>query len=218
MHLTARTLGPAALILGALAWVATIRTTPVEATTNAPATAEQLAARADIEEGRRLVLHHACGDCHGGGQPGADGWLAGAPDSTFWFKIGPFTTVPRNLTPDNLTGTGRFTERQLFNALRYGLRPGETPDVTITSMTPGEGNFPEFPKYLAIPMPWPGFRHMTDQELWNIAAYLKRGLKPVSHRVPDSEGPPDFWASNYTVEMIGPYPAATFPTAYEQRP
>ena len=46
-------------------------------------------------------------------------------------------------------------------------------------------------------------------------AILKRGVKPVSNRVADSEGPPDFWASEYTVAKIGPHPAAPFPTANE---
>lgn len=175
------------------------------------ATAEQ------VLRGRMLVISHACGDCHGGGSdPRADGWLSGTRDSTQEFKIGAFTTRPRNLTPDNLTGLGRFSERQIFNALRYGLRPGETPDVTITSSTPGQGNFPMNPKYLAVPMPWPAFRHMPDQELRDIAAYLKRGVKPVSNRVRDSDGPPDFWASAYAVDKIGPYPAASFPAAQER--
>ena len=170
--------------------------------------------------GRHLVVSHACGDCHGGGSnPAAFGWLDGdrIPEVQE-FKVGPFTTRARNLTPDNLTGTGRFTERQIFNALRYGLRPGETPDVTITSTTPGVGNFPATPKYLAVPMPWPSWRHMSDQELWAIAAYLKRGVKPVSHKVADSEGPPDFWASEYTVAKIGPNPALPFPAANERTP
>ncbi len=190
-----------------------------DAAPNVPLTAEQLAERADVERGRQLVVTHACGDCHGGGgNPASERWMVGWLDSTQTFQIGPFKTYPRNLTPDNVTGLGRFSERQLFNALRFGLRPGETPDVTITGMTPGEGNFPENPKYLAPPMPWPVWRHMSDQELWDIAAYLKRAVKPVSNKVEDSEGPPDFWASAYTVEAIGPYPAAPFPTARERRP
>ncbi len=183
-----------------------------------PTPADELARRADPISGRLLVIDHDCNGCHGGATPASPGWLAGAPDSTFWFKIGTFTTRPRNLTPDNLTGLGRFTERQIFNALRYGLRPGETPDVTISGTIPGKGNFPAEPKYLAPPMPWPGFRHMSDQQLWDIAAYLKRALKPVRHKVEDSEGPPDFWASTYTVDEIGPYPAAAFPTAQERQP
>ena len=170
-----------------------------------------------VLRGRALVIEHACGDCHGGGSnPNADGWLAGVRDTTQDFKIGPFTTRPRNLTPDNMTGLGRFTERQIFNAIRYGLRPGETPDVEITSTTPGQGNFPANPKYLAVPMPWPAFRHMSDQEIRDVAAYLKRGLAPVSNRVKDSDGPPDFWASAYTVDKIGPYPAVAFPAAHER--
>ena len=170
--------------------------------------------------GRQLVVSHACGDCHGGGSnPAAPGWLDGdrIPEIQE-FKIGPFTTRARNITPDNVTGIGRFTERQIFNALRYGLRPGETPDVEITSTTPGVGNFPATPKFLAIPMPWPSWRHMSDQELRAIAAYLKRGVKPVSHKVQDSEGPPDFWASEYTVAKLGPRPALPYPTANERMP
>jgi mono/diheme cytochrome c family protein len=181
-----------------------------------------MTSRADqIREGRYLAVSHGCGDCHSTGvpSPAAAGWLAGANlgDPEKEFQIGPFKTRPRNLTPDNTTGIGRFSERQIFNALRYGLRPGETPDVEITSSTPGQGNFPANPKYLAPPMPWISFRHMQDRELWAIAAYLKNGVKAVSHRVEDSEGPPDFWASGYTVEKIGPYPAPPFPVAATEK-
>ena len=172
--------------------------------------------------GRHLVVEHGCGDCHGGfTNPAGEGWLAGnrdPNDPAQFFQVGPFKTYPRNLTPDNLTGTGRFSERQIFNAMRFGLRPGETPDVEITSTTPGEGNFPLTPKYLAVPMPWTAFRHMSDQDLWDIAAYIKRGLNPVRNKVPDSDGPPDFWASEYTVEKYGPYPLQAFPTANERHP
>lgn len=169
-----------------------------------------------IALGRQMVITHACGECHGGGDnPATEFWLAGVKSPLQEFVIGPFKTRPRNLTPDNTTGLGRFTERQIFNALRFGLRPGETPDVEITSSTPGQGNFPATPKYLAPPMPWPAWRHMPDNELWAIAAYLKNGLKPVVNKVADSEGPPDFWASEYTVAKIGPYPSPAFPTANE---
>jgi hypothetical protein len=102
--------------------------------------------------------------------------------------------------------------------LRYGLRPGETPDVTITSTVPGQGNFPQNPKYLAPPMPWIAFRHLPDEDIRAIIAYLKHGVRPVSNRVPDSEGPPDFWASEYTPDKIGTWPAPPFPTARERAP
>jgi hypothetical protein len=174
---------------------------------------------AQIARGRYLVIEHGCGDCHSSGvpTPAADGWLAGVRTADQEFQIGPFKTRPRNLTPDNATGIGRFSERQIFNAIRYGLRPGETPDVEITSNVPGQGNFPLHPKYLAPPMPWIAYRHMTDQDLYAIAAYLKYGVKPVNHKVQDSDGPPDFWASTYTVDKIGPYPAPAFPAMTEKQ-
>ncbi|MDX1548516.1 MAG: c-type cytochrome [Rhodothermales bacterium] len=202
----------ALIMLGTLAW-------SIAATTTAPAAEEADMLDEQILRGRLLVITHGCGDCHGGfGNPAAEGWLVGQTVEEQIFSIGPFKTYPRNLTPDNKTGLGRFSERQIFNALRYGLRPGETPDVEITSMTPGEGNFPANPKYLAPPMPWPVYRHMDDQELWDIAAYLKHGLQPATNQVPDSEGPPDFWASEYTPEKYGAYPPVAFPTARERKP
>jgi len=185
--------------------------------------------REQVLRGRVLTINHGCGDCHAlGPDPTRDGYLAGMTTPLQEFPIGPcgntpetkmcFRTRSRNLTPDNATGLGHFSDRQLFNALRFGLRPGETPDVEITSSTPGVGNFPSRPKYLAPPMPWPAFRHMSDQELLDIIAYLRNGVKPVSNKVPDSEGPPDFWASEYTVAKIGAYPLAPFPTAKERDP
>lgn len=172
-----------------------------------------------VLRGRALVAQTACAGCHGGAvHPGQDGWLDGVrPERRpeLVFRIGPFKTYPRNLTPDNATGLGRFSERQIFNSLRYGLRPGDTADVDITSTVPGQGNHPANPKYMAPPMPWPAWRHLTDAQLWDIAAYLKHGVKPVRNRVADSEGPPDFWASEYTQEKIGPLPAAPFPTGNE---
>jgi len=194
------------------------------ADTDASAGGPMLATAMDtIQFGRNVVIHHGCGDCHGGGDnPAAPVWLDGARDTIFQqFRIptpgGVFVTRPRNLTPDNETGLGRFSERQIFNAIRYGLRPGETPDVEITSTTPGQGNFPMTPKYLAPPMPWPAFRHMSDLEIWAIAAYLKRGVKPSVNRVADSEGPPDFWAGIYT-QFAGPMTPPAFPTDREVAP
>ena len=183
-----------------------------------------------IQFGRKVIIQHGCGDCHGGGDnPATPMFLIGFRENTddtlfTLFKIpspgGMLLTRPRNLTPDNETGLGRFSERQIFNALRFGLRPGETPDVEITSTTPGQGNFPETPKYLAPPMPWPAWRHMSDTELWAIAAYLKRGLKPQVNKVADSDGPPDFWAGIYNGLLQVGASAITpaFPTDREVAP
>jgi len=174
-----------------------------------------------VLRGRELVIGHACGACHGAYEPGMEGWLSGAyAGNSTWqeFQLGPFLVLPRNLTPDNLTGMGRFSERQIFNALRYGLRPGETADVEITSSVPGVGNHPEYPKYLAPAMPWAAFRHRSDQDLWDVAYYLKHGVAPVSNRVAESDGPPDFWVSVYSPDDMGDFPLPPFPTDREQRP
>jgi hypothetical protein len=58
---------------------------------------------------------------------------------------------------------------------------------------------------------------MSDADLRAVIAYLKHGLKPVDNKVDPSDAPADLWASEYTVEKIGPYPAPGFPTAREVR-
>jgi hypothetical protein len=180
---------------------------------NGPATADQ------VLRGRLLVAGSGCSDCHNRGPDNPDDphWLAGYLPNTPGqpFQVGPFKTYPANLTPDPTTGIGKLSDRQIFNALRYGLDPGNTPDVVITSTVPGQGNFPAAPQYLAPPMPWPAFRHKPDDDLWAIIAYVKHGLKPISNAVPASEGPPDHWASSYTPDQIGPYPFPAYPAGSE---
>jgi hypothetical protein len=78
-----------------------------------------------------------------------------------------------------------------------------------------EANFPEDPDYLGPGMPWFELRHMPDDEIRAIAAYIKHGLKPVANEMPPSDVQPGGWGSFYTEEAIGPYPAAPFPTANE---
>ncbi|MGC8666503.1 MAG: hypothetical protein ACP5VE_00105 [Chthonomonadales bacterium] len=181
--------------------------------------------RATIEQvnrGRYLVTSLGCSDCHNRGKddPNDPNWLAGfigqaGDQGEGAFQIGPFATYATNLTPDAATGIGMHSDRQIFNALKYGLDPMATPDVVITSTTPGQGNFPAQPHYLAPPMPWPSYRHLSDDDLWAIVAYLKHGIKPVKNNVPSSQGPPDFWASAYTADKVGPWTLPAYPAAGE---
>ena len=174
---------------------------------------------AQVQRGRYLVLSMSCAECHNRGKddPSDTKWLAGYLPGTPGqpFQIGPFQTYPANITPDKTTGIGNFTDRQIFNALRFGLDPSHTPDVVITGTTPGQGNFPATPFYLAPPMPWPSFRHLTDGDIWSIVAYIKHGIVAVNNAVPASGSPPDHWASSYTPDLIGPYPINPYPLSNE---
>ena len=177
------------------------------------------ASQAQVARGRSIITSFGCVDCHSQGvnNPASPTWMSGyVKGSTLGiFQIGPFATYAANLTPD-ATGIGSLTDRQIYNALKYGLDPGATPDLVITGTTPGQGNFPAAPHYLAPPMPWASTRHYSDDDLWGIVAYLKHGIKPVANAVPDSQGPPDFWASAYTPDKIGPNPLPAYPAASEQ--
>jgi mono/diheme cytochrome c family protein len=176
-----------------------------------------------VARGRYLVTTVGCTDCHNRGKddPNDPNWLAGfignpGDQGPGAFQVGPFHTYAANITPDPTHGLGGFTDRQIYNALKYGLDPMETPDVVITSTTPGQGNFPSTPHYLAPPMPWPAFRHMSDSDLWAIVAYIKHGIKPNANQPPDTEEAPDFWASSYTPDKVGPVNLSPYPAAGEQ--
>lgn len=124
---------------------------------------------ARIERGRYLTLMGGCNDCH---TPGTfygnadyDRTLSGS--EVGW--VGPWgVTFPRNLTPDAETGLGRWSEKDIVDAIRTGMRP----DGSV----------------ILPPMPWPMYATMTDDDAYAIAAYLQ-SLAPVKHRSPDRVAP-----------------------------
>ncbi len=126
--------------------------------------------RADrIEHGRYLVSVAGCNDCH---TPGS---LYGAPDTLRLLSgselgwEGPWgVSYPRNLTPDPTTGIGRWTEEQIVTAIRTGQRPDKSP--------------------LLPPMPWTQYAHLSDEDAYSIAAYLK-SIPAVSHHAPSVQPP-----------------------------
>lgn len=175
-----------------------------------------------VQQGRQVVTSSACADCHGQGlnDPSSPTWLAGYLTSEGGngpgiFQLGPFTVYAANITPDTTNGIGKYTDRQIYNALKHGLDPASTPDVVITGDTPGQGNFPSQPHYLAPIMPWGSWRHKSDSDLWAIVAYLKHGIKANSNAVPDGTAPPDFWASSVTASQIGPVDFPAYPATSE---
>jgi hypothetical protein len=179
-----------------------------------------------VARGRAIITQSGCVDCHNHGKndPSETMWLAGYqsanPNDPGKFSIAGAATYAANITPDNATGIGMHSDRQIYNAITYGLDPEATPDVVITSPTPGQGNFPANPTYLAPPMPWTSIRNMTDADRWAIVAYLKHGIKAVSNTVPASASGPPFspttWAPLYAPSAIGVSPVPAYPLSNEQ--
>ena len=147
-----------------------------------------------VRRGRYLVTAVAgCADCHSPQKtPNDPQWLAGYISGTPGqpFEVGPgYKIYPANLTPDEDTGIGSWTPRQIFNALRQGVD--------------NEGHV------LCPPMPWPYYRNMSARDTWAIVAYLK-SLTPVSNQVPENMAPdgtrPDCSALYQGLQPLPPYP------------
>jgi len=125
-----------------------------------------------VEHGEYLVELLGCGACH------TDGALEGVPDfdrALAGSRIGiaysnplgtdrPGVIYPANLTPDEETGIGAWSDIQIERAIRAGL--GRHAGKQIAAM------------------PWQGYAKLTQEDMTAIVAYL-RSIKPVSHKVPD---------------------------------
>ena len=117
------------------------------------------------KRGAYLVEIAGCADCH---TPVRDGTpIAGMDFSGGFILDGPWGRVASpNITPD-ASGISYYDEELFVQAIRTG-------SVKSRPLNPI--------------MPWPGLRHLTDQDLSDIFAYL-RTLKPVQHRVDNGETP-----------------------------
>ena len=153
---------------------------------------------AQVERGHYLVTTMGCNDCHTPlkfneelKMPLPDmsrmlsGHPEGAPDPSSDYKgpdaviIGPTSTSFKlpfgvvyspNLTPDKATGIGDWTEAMFLSALRTGKHLG------------GSG------RAILPPMPWPGYRQLTDEDLKAIFAYL-RSIPAIKNEVPPPKVP-----------------------------
>ncbi len=145
-----------------------------------PAIAQQ---QRQLPRGEYLATIMDCGGCH------TTGALAGQPDpkmhlagSTIGFgmpNIGVFW--PPNLTSDQETGLGSWSETDIVKAIRTGARPdGRT---------------------LAPIMPWPSYGAMTDDDAQALARYIK-SLPPVRHAVPRPTGPNDTPTAPYLTVVV----------------
>jgi mono/diheme cytochrome c family protein len=123
-----------------------------------------------LKRGEYLSMIMDCGGCH------TTGALAGKPDpalrlagSNIGFQIpGLGIFYPPNLTPDDETGLGKWSEADIVKA----VRTGERPDGRI----------------LAPAMPYHSYARLTDADAGALASYLK-SLKPISNQAPAMVGP-----------------------------
>lgn len=129
-----------------------------------------------LERGKYLMEGVvACGSCHMArgdkGQPLPEKGLSGG----MVFDEPPFRAVVPNITPDPETGIGKWTDAQLAKAIREGVRPDK--------------------RLIGPPMPIGFYRHLSDDDLAAIIAYL-RAQPPVKMAQPKSKYniplPPDY--------------------------
>ena len=123
---------------------------------------------ATAEYGEYLV-HNAsmCVGCHTPRDPNTGQFDLTRPfaGGLFAFPEEGFTTTGSNLTPDEATGIGDWTEEQFMTGMTTGLRP----DGTV--MLPF--------------MPWPSYSRWTEDDLRAVWLYV-RSLEPIAHEVPGS--------------------------------
>jgi mono/diheme cytochrome c family protein len=118
-----------------------------------------------VEYGRYLANHVAlCADCHTPrhglqDSPDLDRLFAGNAHPPKGFPANP-----ANITPDNTTGIGRWSEQDFLRTLRTGVDP--------------EGDS------LHAFMPWRQFRRMTDDDLRAIYRYL-RTVPAIPQDIPE---------------------------------
>lgn len=132
--------------------------------------------RESVARGKYLVELLGCGACHTDGaligEPRPDRLLAGsrvgvAYTNPLEFKY-PGVVFPPNITPDEETGIGRWTNQQIAEAVRSGIgRHGSTP-ITV--------------------MPWQSYASLNNADVNAIVAYL-RHLDPIDHLVPENTPP-----------------------------
>jgi mono/diheme cytochrome c family protein len=148
-------------------------------------------AAGDVKRGEYVVTIGSCNDCHTPWKMGAKGpepdftrrlsghpaemvmppapkptgpWLwAGAATNTAF--AGPWgVSYAINLTPDDASGLGKWTEAMFVEAMRTGKHAGV-----------GRPILP--------PMPWPALAAMNDADLKAVFAYL-RSIKPIKNMAP----------------------------------
>jgi mono/diheme cytochrome c family protein len=180
------------LWLMAMAFIALLAGCKTSSTEAANSTRAQQA-----ERGRYLVMAIGCNDCHTplkmtehGPEPDMTRMLSGHPSSVkmtrppelgegpwAWAGAGTNTafagpwgvSFAANLTPEQNSGLGIWTEDMFVRALRTGRHMGTSREIMP-------------------PMPWQAFRNLSDEDIKSIYAFL-RTIPPVVNQVPQALEP-----------------------------
>ena len=181
-----------------LALVACNQAPPADPAAGEQASAAPAAtAQSQVERGKMLIIGGGCHDCHSPKKVGPNGpeadmdrMLSGHPQDqtiTAPFKgdAGPWTThvndhltawsgawgvsFAANLTPDENTGIGIWTEDMFVKALQQGKHMGTS-------------------RPILPPMPWNWYGQLPEEDLKAMFAYLK-SIPAIQNRVPVPLGP-----------------------------
>ena len=157
------------------------------------------AAASIVQRGEYLAAAGACSECHTPMKMGANGpepdlsrFMSGHPESEvvdppppptehstptwMWsqsntvFMGGFGTSYAINLTPDEGTGIGSWTEDIFVQAIKTGKHWGAS-------------------RPILPPMPWRSYAQLTDDDLKAMFAYLK-SIPPIQNRVPEAQPAP----------------------------
>jgi hypothetical protein len=181
---------PAAIVLVSIGIVVSL----MAATPTKSAGSNNSANKARVARGEYLVTIGGCNDCHTplkmgakGPEPDMSRMLSGHPEQLVmppapklgqgpWVWAGSGTNTAfagpwgvsyaMNLTPDQVTGLGIWSEELFIKTMRTGRHWGTS-------------------RPILPPMPWQNVARMTDEDLKSLYAYL-RAIKPIRNQVPDA--------------------------------
>lgn len=119
---------------------------------------------AQVQRGQYLTAAADCMPCHT--SPGAKPFSGGLSFVT------PFGTIfSPNITPAKDNGIGKWTGKQFYDALHYGVAPGSSLAV--------------FPKYIYPAMPYTSYAKLSKPDVMAIKAYLDAIPAVHSPQVPN---------------------------------
>lgn len=129
-----------------------------------------------VARGEYLVELLGCGVCHTDGalegRPRQDIALAGSRTGIAYTNPlasrRPGVVFAPNITPDDETGIGRWTDDDIASAIRAGLGRHGSDRIPV--------------------MPWQSYSKLTTNDVMAMVGYL-RSIEPIVHRVPDRVSP-----------------------------